>query len=76
MRGSSTSIEKMAEHGVFFLPTKGDNNIDPGIQLINDYLRYDDTAEISDTNHPKLQIFRKVWEYNPVPAELYEAGRQ
>lgn len=54
--GQITVVEKMAEHGMFFWLAQGENDIDPGLQRINDFLAYNPDEPISATNKPRLYI--------------------
>ena len=54
--GSTTTIEEMSRHGLFFTPTRGDNNIRPGLLAINSLFEYDRLSPIDDFNRPKLHI--------------------
>lgn len=51
----TTLIEECLDVGLDFIPTPGDN-IDEGIDLINDMLDYDVTKPVSATNSPKLYV--------------------
>lgn len=57
--GNTTTIERLADNGIYFYPTKGDNNIGPGLQLINDHLDYDTLLPIGPGNQPKLYFSDK-----------------
>ena len=54
--GSTTTIEEMGRHKLYFSPTRGDNNIKPGLLAINSLFEYDRSEPVSETNHPKLHI--------------------
>lgn len=50
-----TMLENFADIGLFFTPTPGDN-IQEGVQGINNLLRYDTTRRIDALNCPRLYI--------------------
>lgn len=54
--GTTDTIEAMAEHGIYFYPSRGDNNIRPGLQLINSYLDYKTELPVNKDNKPRLFI--------------------
>ncbi len=55
---ATTLIEECAEVGLNFLAAPGDT-INEGVALINDWLSYDKTQEVSALNQPKLYISRR-----------------
>jgi hypothetical protein len=55
--GQSTLIDEMAEVGMYFTAAiTGGRGIEVGVPMINEYLDYDDTQPLSNTNKPKLFI--------------------
>lgn len=54
--GISTVSERMADKGVYFLPSVGENKIGPGIQMVNDLLNYDVSKPVSSSNRPMLLV--------------------
>ena len=53
--GVTTLLEECLEIGLDFVPASGEN-IEEGIDLINDKLAYDPEREVSSTNEPQLFV--------------------
>ena len=53
--GVTTLLEECAEIGLHFIPASGEN-IEEGIDLINNLLSYDPDREVSSTNEPRLFV--------------------
>jgi phage terminase large subunit-like protein len=55
----TTTVGEMAKQGIFFFKALGPNDIEPGLQKINDYLDYEWNKPIGDDNAPKLRIHER-----------------
>jgi hypothetical protein len=54
--GEVTQQNDLEKAGMYFFMAGGENDIDPGIQRINDFLSYNPDEAISAANQPKLYI--------------------